>query len=144
MTDLTLIENTSKKAPPAYTVLVVDDDDNWCFVTKLFLKRSGQVQQIYTAQNGREALNKLKEMAATGQKLPEAVFLDLKMPVMDGFEFLEEVTKAPDLDLSNTRIFICTSSLHPKDQERAGAYPIAGFIPKPLTQEILNNLLNHN
>ena len=142
MEELNKTDHTSTKAPPISTVLVVDDDDNWCFVTKLFLKRSGKVHQIQTAQNGLEALNKLKEITASGEKLPEIVFLDLKMPVMDGFEFLEEVTKAPELDLSNTRIFICTSSLHPKDQERVSAYSIAGFIPKPLTQEIINSIFN--
>ena len=132
----------STKRAPITTVLVVDDDDNWCFVTKMLLKRAGVGQQIITASIGLEALKKLQDRVATGEKLPELVFLDLKMPVMDGFEFLESVTNSAELNLSNTRIFICTSSMHSKDQERADGYPIAGFIPKPLTQEILADLIS--
>jgi CheY-like chemotaxis protein len=63
------------------------------------------------------------------------------MPVMDGFEVLEEITKWPELDLKQTRIFLCTTSTHFSDKERASHYPIAGYIAKPLTQEILSNIL---
>jgi CheY-like chemotaxis protein len=126
--------------PQIATVLVVDDDPNWCYVTRLLLEDEGVGQQILTAPNGLEALKKLQTMAANGENLPELIFLDIKMPVMDGFEFLEEIAKAPALNLTRTRIFIYTSSFLPKDKERARQYPVSGFITKPLTEEKLRDI----
>jgi CheY-like chemotaxis protein len=111
-------------------------------VTKLLLKDVGVGKQTLTANNGLEALRKLQTLAANGEKLPELIFLDIKMPVMDGFEFLESLKKSPSLDLSQTKIFITTSSFLSKDKERAQLYPIAGFVTKPLTEEILQTILS--
>ena len=61
---------------------------------------------------------------------------------MDGFEFLEEVTNSSELSLSQTKIFICSSSFHPRDREKAKFYPIFGFITKPLTRAILRDILS--
>lgn len=127
---------------PINTVLVVDDDENWCFVTKLLLQDCGVGKQIKTAKNGLDAINQLRAVASGAEKMPELIFLDIKMPVMDGFEFLDEVAKLPALDLSHTRIYMYTSSFLPKDKERASGYPVAGFITKPLTEEALRDILS--
>ncbi|KAA5546778.1 response regulator [Adhaeribacter rhizoryzae] len=132
----------AEKVQPVNTVLVVDDEENWCFVIKRILQKAGVGNQIFTANNGLQALEKLKAIAATNEKLPELIFIDLKMPVMDGFEFLEEATQSPELDLSQTRIFVLTSSMLPQDKERANEYPIAGFISKPLTHQILTSIIS--
>ena len=127
--------------PQIETVLVIDDDDSFCFLTKLLLQDAGVGKRVITANNGLEAIKKLQAMAAGGEKLPELIFLDIKMPVMDGFEFLEQLTKSPGLPLHGTRIYMSTSSFLPKDKERASRYPIAGFLTKPLTEELLSDLL---
>lgn len=131
----------SKEMKLVNTILVVDDEDNWCFVIKRILQKAGVGKEIFTAKNGLEALEKLKAFVSAGEKLPELIFLDLKMPVMDGFGFLEKATKTTELNLSQSQIFILTSSFLPKDKERANSFPIAGFISKPLTQEILSDIL---
>lgn len=123
------------------TVLLVDDDENWCFIAERLLKKMGACNKIIRANSGLSAITQLRLLAKEGKKMPDLIFLDLKMPVMDGFEFLEEVKKSPELDMSNTRIFVCSSSQHPKDKERAYLYPIAGFISKPLTIDILREIL---
>jgi CheY-like chemotaxis protein len=122
-------------------ILVVDDDENWCFISKRMLSKASMGNEIITAKNGLEALTILQQYAESGEKLPGLIFLDIKMPVMDGFEFLEELSQLSNLNLSNTRIFICSSSLHPKDQERAAKHAIAGFINKPFTSEILRDIM---
>ena len=124
------------------TIMVVDDDEDYCFLTKKILKRAGVINQIITASNGLEALKKLLEINASGEGLPGLIFLDLKMPIMDGFEFLEEARNSTELDFSKTRIFLITSSVLPKDRERANTYPIAGYISKPLTPKVLEDLLS--
>jgi CheY-like chemotaxis protein len=123
------------------TIMVVDDDDDYCFVTEMVLQQAGIGKDIIIASDGLEAIKKLQGLAAGGEPLPAIIFLDLKMPVMDGFEFLEEATTSPKLNLSQTRIFVTTSSVLPKDKDKAASYPIAGFIPKPLTQETVMQLL---
>jgi CheY-like chemotaxis protein len=123
------------------TVLVVDDDADWCFLAKIILKKAGVGKQIITAQNGLEGIKTLQAIVISGQRLPELIFLDIKMPVMDGFEFLDEITKSTELFPAYTRIFLCSSSIHFKDKERADSYPVAGFITKPLTPEILKSIL---
>jgi CheY-like chemotaxis protein len=127
--------------PQIDTVLVVDDEDNWCYVTKILLQDSGSVKRVLTANNGLEALKKLQTLIANGEKMPELIILDIKMPVMDGFGFLENLTKMQEIDLSHTRVYIMTSSFLSKDKERANLYPIAGYITKPLTEEIIRDIL---
>lgn len=135
-------ENTnSENGQQIDTVMVVDDDDNWCFISKKILQKAGIGKQILTASNGLEALKMLQDLADNGSKLPELIFLDIKMPVMDGFGFLDEATKSAEIDLSSTRIFVCSSSFLTKDKEKAKLYPVEDFITKPLTLEILQNIV---
>ena len=134
-------DNNTAKEPGINVVMVVDDDNDWCFVSKMILKKAGICKDIIVANNGREALTKLQTLTGNGEKLPDIIFLDIKMPVMDGFEFLGELSNLPHLDLSKTKIFICSSSLHPKDKEKAWQFPVAGFLTKPLTQEVLKEIL---
>lgn len=139
-------QSSLDKNPPGWpqinTVLVVDDDDNWCYLSKILLQKTGIGKQIITANNGLQALKKLQGLVETGEQLPDFIFLDIKMPVMDGFEFLDEVKKSPELNLSHTKIFLSTSSFLNKDKEKAKFYPIAGFITKPLTEEILKSIVS--
>ena len=134
-------DTSPKQINQIATVMVVDDDDNWCFLSRRMLQKAGVGKQIITANNGLEAIKKLQALLANGDKLPDLIFLDIKMPVMDGFEFLDEITKWEALSPIHTRIFMCSSSVHYKDKERADRYPVAGFITKPLTPEILKSIL---
>lgn len=131
----------SEKWLQIQSVLVVDDDENWCYLSKKILERAGFSREILTVKNGQEALNLLEKNFEAHLKQPDLIFLDIKMPVMDGFEFLEAVLKKENINLDHIRIYICSSSFNPKDKERANLYPIAGYISKPLTKEILAEIL---
>lgn len=122
-------------------VLIIDDDVNWCFIAKKIFQKAGYGKEVLTATNGLAAYEKLQAMTADGEDLPELIFLDIKMPIMDGYGFLDEVMKSEHLDLSRSKIYICSSSFLPKDKERAKQYTIDGFITKPLTREMLNNII---
>jgi CheY-like chemotaxis protein len=125
-----------------FTVMLVDDDDDYSFLAKRILKKSGIGTNILTASNGLEAFQLLKDVSANEEKLPLLILLDLKMPIMDGFEFLEEAGKLPASTLTRTRIYVTTSSVLPKDREKANHYPITGYIPKPITPDILREILS--
>lgn len=70
------------------TVLLVDDSNATTFFNKTILSKTGYVDEVVVAKNGLEALNVLKSGL-----IPELIFLDINMPVMDGLEFLEELQK---------------------------------------------------
>lgn len=124
------------------TILVVDDDENWCYLSKKIIQRAGVANDIIMAYNGLEAFKKLENLRNNGEKLPDLIFLDIKMPVMDGFEFLEELAKSKSIDFTQTKIYMVSSSALAKDKERAEKYPIAGFITKPLTAQILADIVD--
>ena len=123
-------------------VLIVDDDDNWLFISKRLLKRAGvENQEIATAKNGLEAFEFLKSLAEQRNQLPRYIFLDIKMPVVDGFGFLDLVFGAEGIDASQVKIYLCSSSFHPVDREKASQFPVADFLVKPLSLEAVQQAL---
>lgn len=97
---------------PIERVLVIDDDETSIFLTKRLLQSIGIGSHTQTALNGLEGLKIVKETVANEQ-LPQLILLDIKMPVMDGFAFLEELGKLRDVDLSSSNIILLSSSDNP-------------------------------
>jgi len=125
---------------PIDKVLVVEDDETSRFIANSILKRMGLGKQILMANNGLEALNLLKDVCNQGS-CPELILIDIKMPVMDGFELLMALNKSQEVDISNSKIILLTSSASPKDIERAESYPFTTYMHKPLTKEKLQELM---
>ncbi|RDV15010.1 response regulator [Pontibacter diazotrophicus] len=123
-------------------VLVIDDDETSIFLTKRLLHSVGVGSQIQTALNGLEGLNSIKKAVAE-ELLPQLILLDIKMPVMDGFAFLEELERLPNMDFNDTKIALLSSSHNPWEMEKAKKYPVSAFLHKPLTKEKLQRVLEH-
>lgn len=119
------------------SVLLVDDDPICNFISTTLLKQLHIAEEIHTVTNGKEALRFLKENAAikTVSIFPEVIFLDLNMPVMDGFDFLEQLNKTMPAYATVSKIYILTSSESPLDIDRCNQYDIAGYISKPLNEQ---------
>jgi len=119
-------------------VLLIDDDTVTNMLHSRVIKRSGLVDRIEVATDGQEALDILNRDIAAGGPLPELIFLDINMPVMSGFEFLEEYAK---LDISAEELLIIvmlSTTLLPADHRRAEADPnVHSFCDKPLRLENL-------
>jgi len=114
-------------------VLLVDDDEVSNFITKIMLENAG-VGAVVVVLNGQEALEYLE------QERPDFIFLDIKMPVMDGWEFLEE-TKARGID-NDINIALLSSSSHPEDIKKAGDYDhVIALMEKPLTKVRLDEVM---
>lgn len=123
------------------SVLLVDDDDISNFVAKDVVVRSGLVENIEVVINGELALNHIKSISASSEK-PLLVFLDINMPVMDGFEFLEEFDKLSENVKEGVYIIMLTSSTDENDLVRSRFFPIAGYIAKPLSPDKLSEVID--
>ena len=124
------------------SVLLVDDDQTTNYLSELLFKRLAVADKVLVALNGQEALNMLHEHCehATGD-CPALILLDVKMPVMDGFQFLEAYAKLPYMEQKAIVIVMLTTSLHPHDVERVRQFDVAGLLNKPLTQEKIDDIL---
>jgi len=121
-------------------ILLVDDDDASIYLTQRILTKVEIEADILIAKHGQEALNIVKEVCQREQ-CPELILLDINMPVMDGFEFLEELQKSADLSRCAFKIVLLSSSTHQLDVARAQHYPVSDYIQKPLTPEKLARIL---
>ncbi len=121
-------------------MLLVEDDPTTVFLTRLLFRRASAEAELLTACNGLEALDIVRE-ACLRERCPELILLDIHMPVMNGFEFLEELQQSAELSAAPIRVVLLSSSTHRLDLARAERYPVAGCIEKPLTPEKLRELL---
>ena len=127
-------------------ILCVDDDPITLMLCKKVVERVEFAKDIITANNGEEAIqyfdNLFEERKVNDSIVyPKLVLLDLNMPIMDGWEFLESyITKNYQNVFTSTRFIVLSSSIDPYDINRAKTYPVIGFLSKPITKEMLENL----
>lgn len=124
-------------------ILLIDDDEVSNYLTEITLKTEGLAEKIETALNGEEGLSKLKNIYGDGRiEKPELILLDISMPVLDGFGFLQ---KFNDLELTQKpKVVILTSSRNRKDMAKIKNYNIAGYLNKPLSADEFRYLVNKN
>jgi len=120
-------------------ILVIDDDEPTNFFTRMILEEMECADHIQTVQSGQEALEYLRKSESQGNDenlypSPDLIFLDINMPAMNGWEFLEEYKK---ISVKHRIIMVMlTTSLFPEDKSRAEGMPeISGFENKPITEE---------
>ncbi|MBT8263738.1 MAG: response regulator [Muriicola sp.] len=124
------------------TSCIIDDDDIFVYGTKRIMKEVGFCDQVLVFSNGQDAITGLKELSASGEDFPSVIFLDLNMPIMDGWEFLEALIKFPDFNKEEVTIYIISSSVDPRDLVRVKDYSIVSkYILKPITPEDLKGVL---
>jgi len=119
-----------------HTCLLIDDNYIDNFVTRKLLESSKFAENIVVLQSPAEAITCLRNKTV----VPDVIFLDIRMPLMDGFEFLEEYDKI-DIDKTGIKIFLLSSSFDPTDIKKSVANKyITQFIHKPLTYKVLEEL----
>lgn len=124
------------------TLTLVDDDDIFVFLTKKTIEETKLVELIRVFDNGLDALNFLKENKDNTDALPEIILLDLSMPIMNGWQFLEEFTILNPMIGKTITIYICSSSISPDDVARAKAISeVSDYIIKPVNKEKLVELI---
>ncbi|UPT65426.1 MAG: response regulator [Sphingobacteriales bacterium JAD_PAG50586_3] len=115
---------------------LVDDDSLFKFLTQRVIQDTDLVDKVEVFSNGLEAINHLNEIKETPAQLPDVILLDIDMPVMDGWGFLEEYGKLlPELDRKITT-YIVSSSNDPADISRSKTFAeVKDFIIKPITKQ---------
>jgi CheY-like chemotaxis protein len=123
-------------------VLLVEDDPITVMVCDRIIKMNDFATQVQSRQNGAEAIQYLKTIAGEADApMPELIFLDINMPVMNGWDFLQEFQNISQHLPNQPRILILSSTVDPEDYKKAGEFPVVeGFISKPLTGNDLANI----
>ncbi|MFT2010928.1 response regulator [Pontibacter sp. 13R65] len=121
---------------------IIDDDPISSFLTETVLSMEEFSQNIVTFSSAEESLNFLSEDMEAN--VPEVIFLDLNMPTMNGWQFLQALSPHENTISKNCSIFILTSSIDSSEQKLAQEHTVVkGFISKPITEEHIHSIKQH-
>jgi CheY-like chemotaxis protein len=137
-------KNMENIKQPLKRILLIDDDPIANMISTKIISNNFNFSVLAYA-NAREALGMLEQWANSAPEIiPDLIFLDINMPQMDGWEFLEEFQKMKDYPEDKCQVIMLTSSLDRGDIERSKTYKcVKEFISKPLTAEKIKSLAAH-
>ncbi len=127
-----------------HNVTIVDDDKLFAFITKKAIESTNLVEQIRIFGNGLEAITFLMDSINNHEPLPDIILLDLNMPIMDGWQFLEEFIVLPPRLNKKILVYVVSSSIAEQDIERAKALSsVSDFIVKPVSKDKILHVLKN-
>ncbi|WP_395043033.1 response regulator [Flavobacterium sp.] len=129
-------------------ILCIDDDPITLMLCKKVISKTEFSKEIDTARNGEEALKYFDNLKIEIEKnqntlFPQLIFLDLNMPVMNGWEFLDEFSNNGYIkSFANTKVIVLSSTIDPSDVDKSKLYPmVINFLSKPITKEMLQSII---
>lgn len=126
-------------ADSATLVVLIDDNPDDLFLARMVIRRASPAVSILEFSDPIAALAYFDNNPAEGRRV---VFLDINMPYLDGFEFLEKYEDGKFGRRAADTIFLLTTSLHSEDKARAAAHPLVKrFLSKPMTLELYKDAL---
>ncbi len=122
--------------------IVVDDSKLDCFIAEKIIKNTGRSETVSAFQQATDALVFIKTLPATST--PTVVFVDIQMPVMNGFEFVEAFEALPENIRQGYSIYMLSSSINENDIAKVKGYSsVKQFLNKPLTNNTITIVLEH-
>ena len=123
-------------------ICVIDDDNVYRFTTEKYIQMLNLPIDVICFGDGELALEYLKDNSSEADNLPDILFLDLNMPVMDGWDFLDEFETVKGDLTKEIKIYLVSSSTDERDQNRSMKYSyVEDYIVKPISEEYLERLL---
>lgn len=124
--------------PNSRNVLLVDDNEIDNFINERIIVSSGFAKDVVVKNSADGALKYLQGLTSTPEKIPDFIFLDLNMPVKDGFGFLEDFASMDEAIRNRSKVIVLSSSISPDDINRASTNPyVHKYINKPLSEKYL-------
>jgi CheY-like chemotaxis protein len=121
------------------TIWIIDDDPIYQIIMKKIIVKSEIFSSNFSFPDGKEAIDSLKKIILKNEKFPDIILLDIEMPILDGWGFMEEFALLKPQINAEIKIYISSSSIAIEDKERAQNNPgILGYMSKPVT---LDNLI---
>ncbi len=129
-----------KKVQKAF---IIDDDEVYIYAIKRLIKIQNLCEELFVFTDGQQAVDYLFEHKDDGTPMPDLILIDVNMPVLDGWGFIEEFQKIDSNLTKNTKLFMVSSSIDPRDVKKAKAIPmIIKYIFKPITFEELKEVFS--
>jgi two-component system, chemotaxis family, chemotaxis protein CheY len=123
-------------------VALVDDDSIFQFTATRLIETGKLARSVLHFENGGDALDYLKKNSSDKDKLPDFLFLDINMPMIDGWMFLEDFEKVKSTLIKHFPIYMVSSSIDPRDLTRAKEFSdVKDFVVKPITAERFTEIL---
>ena len=125
-----------------FNICIVDDDDIYQFTTIKIIESLKLAKKIIVFSDGEEAINFMIDNINEENELPDVIFLDINMPIMDGFQFMDEYVKIKPKVGKKITIYMVSSSVNPTDIERAKKIEdISDYIIKPIKPGELKSII---
>lgn len=126
-------------------VMLVDDNDTDNFISKRIIEITSFAKRVEVKNSGKSALDYLRENESNPEELPNLIFLDINMPIVDGFVFLYEFEKFNDQVKDKCKVIILSSSDNKRDIDKiVNNNHVIKFITKPLTESSLEEVRVNN
>lgn len=120
------------------SVYIIDDDPVYLYMLDRIIKECNFSEHIFSFDNGSPAIEKLSNHNLKTADIPDVIFVDLSMPVMNGWEFLEKLKEIGILEKKRIKIVLISSSINPREIEMIKEYPIVTkYTVKPITKSDL-------
>ena len=136
--------NTTMAAKKYHTVMLIDDNEIDNLINQKMIEAASIAENIYThtgAKSAIEFLRNMEKLEVADKVLPDVIFLDIDMPLMDGFQFLDEFEKLSNVAKKKCKIVMLTSSINPQDFNRSKKYEnVRLYLNKPLSHDSIIKL----
>nr|WP_315174444.1 response regulator [uncultured Flavobacterium sp.] len=124
-------------------IWIVDDDNIYQIIVRKIIGKMELFSSFSSYKNGKDAIDALKKAAENNENIPDIILLDINMPVMDGWEFMDEIVSYKSKLNQKIAIYIVSSSIAVQDKDKAKTYTeILGFLSKPITMDALYEIVS--